>query len=133
MVARVLGPPAPRFMPGPEAVREAANDIRAHELAMLAGQKVALKSLIEKFDPERLKGRLETGRFFDSLLPGGRKARYWEVYEMMYAGIARDVAEDFQRAYTEAVAEAYEARLVELQNARRTSLVDFCITEIFSL
>lgn len=116
MLARVLGRPETGYMPGLAAVQEAVNDIRAHELAMLAGQQVALKSLIAKFDPARLKGRLESSSFLDSLIPGARKARYWEVYEMMYGSIARDVEEDFQRAYSTAVAEAYEARLLELEN-----------------
>lgn len=116
MLTRVLGKPEPGYMAGLAAVQEAVNDIRAHELAMLAGQQVALKSLIEKFDPGRLKGRLESSSFLDSLIPGARKARYWEVYEMMYGSIARDVADDFQRAYSTAVSDAYEARLLELDN-----------------
>lgn len=116
MLTRVLGKPEPGYMPGLTAVQEAVNDIRAHELAMVAGQQVALKSLIEKFDPARLKARLESSSFLDSLIPGARKARYWEVYEMMYGSIARDVADDFERAYSSAVAEAYEARLLELEN-----------------
>ena len=116
MLTRVLGKAEPGYMAGLAAVQEAVNDIRAHELAMLAGQQVALKSLIEKFDPGRLKGRLESSSFLDSLIPGARKARYWEVYEMMYGSIARDVADDFQRAYSTAVSDAYEARLLELEN-----------------
>ncbi|NYZ11043.1 type VI secretion system-associated FHA domain protein TagH [Azospirillum sp. RWY-5-1] len=116
MLTRVLGPPEPGYMAGLAAVQEAVNDVRAHELAMLAGQQVALKSLIEKFDPGRLKGRLESSSFLDSLIPGARKARYWEVYEMMYGSIARDVEDDFQRAYSTAVSDAYEARLLELEN-----------------
>lgn len=121
MLSRVLGKPEPGYMPGLTAVQEAVNDIRAHELAMVAGQQVALKSLIEKFDPARLKARLESSSFLDSLIPGARKARYWEVYEMMYGSIARDVADDFERAYSSAVAETYEARLLELENESKAA------------
>lgn len=113
-VARVLGVPDRGYMAGLPAVHEAVNDISAHEMALLAGLKVALDALIAKFDPERLKQRLDTSSFLGGLFPAARKARYWEVYEALYESIAKDVADDFQRAYGDAVAEAYEARLAEL-------------------
>ncbi len=111
ILARVLEPPAKGYAPGPEAVREAVRDIRAHEMALLAGVQIALKGLVAKFDPDWLKGRLESSSSFVGIIPAMRKARYWEIYELMHASIARDVEEEFQRAYAAAVEDEYEARL----------------------
>lgn len=94
------------FTPGPQAMREALEDIKAHELALIAGIQVALKHLLEQIDPERLARRLEKRSVFDGL-PGMRKARLWEMYETMHAEIARELEEDFQGSFGQAFAEAY--------------------------
>lgn len=114
-LGRVLGTPEPGYMAGLPAVREAVNDVRAHEMALLAGLQVALAALIAKFDPARLKQRLDSSSFLGGLFPAARKARYWEVYEALYESIAKDVADDFQDAYGNAVAEEYQHRLSEME------------------
>ena len=94
------------FMPAPQAMREALEDIKAHELALIAGIQVALTHLLGQLDPERLERRLEKRSVLDGL-PGLRKARLWEVYETMHAEIARELEEDFQGSFGRAFAEAY--------------------------
>jgi type VI secretion system FHA domain protein len=94
------------FTPGPQAMRDALEDIKAHEMALIAGIQVALKHLLEQIDPERLARRLEKRSVLDGL-PGMRKARLWEMYETMHAEIARELEEDFQGSFGQAFAEAY--------------------------
>jgi len=94
------------FTPGPQAMRDALEDIKAHEMALIAGIQVALKHLLEQTDPERLARRLEKRSVLDGL-PGMRKARLWEMYETMHAEIARELEEDFQGSFGQAFAEAY--------------------------
>lgn len=113
---KVLLDPGKGFLPGLAAVRDGVRDVRAHEIALIGGVQVALKALVEKFNPEQLKGRLDTSSFLSSLIPGSRKARYWEVYELLYEKIARDVEDDFQNAFGRAVAVEYEAKLNELES-----------------
>lgn len=109
-LTRVLAAPERGYMAGLPAVSEAVRDVRAHELALLAGLQVALKGLIQKFDPDRLKDRLGDSGFLGGLF-GAQKARYWEAYELLYDSIAKDVEDDFQEAYGQAVAEEYQQRL----------------------
>jgi type VI secretion system FHA domain protein len=94
------------FIPGPQAMREALEDVKAHEIALIAGIQVALTHLLEQLDPERLARRLETRSVLDGL-PGMRKARLWEMYDTMHAEIARELEEDFQGSFGQAFAEAY--------------------------
>ena len=94
------------FTPAPEAMREALEDIKAHEMALIAGIQVALSQLLEQIDPERLEQRLKTRSIFDGL-PGLKQARLWEVYETAYAEIAGELAEDFHGTFGKAFAEAY--------------------------
>ncbi|HEY4264843.1 MAG TPA: type VI secretion system-associated FHA domain protein TagH [Micropepsaceae bacterium] len=94
------------FMPAPDAMHEALEDIQAHEMALIAAIQVALSQLLEQIDPERLEQRLEKRSIFDGL-PGLKKARLWEVYETTYAEIAGELAEDFHGTFGKAFAEAY--------------------------
>jgi type VI secretion system FHA domain protein len=94
------------FTPAPEAMREALEDIKAHEMALIAGIQVALTQLLEQIDPDRLEQRMKKRSILDGL-PGLKKARLWEVYETTYAEIAGELAEDFHGTFGKAFAEAY--------------------------
>jgi type VI secretion system protein len=98
----------PGFTSAPAAMREALQDIKGHEMALIAAIQVALTRLLEQIDPEKLKARLEKRSLLDGLVPGARKARTWEIYETMHAEIARELAEDFQGTFGKAFADAYE-------------------------
>jgi type VI secretion system FHA domain protein len=95
-------------MPPAAAMREALRDIKEHEMALIAAIHVALKRLLEQIDPKTLAARLEKRWLLDDLMPGARKARIWEVYELKHAEIARELEEDFQGTFGKAFAEAYE-------------------------
>ena len=45
----------------------------------------------------------------------GRKARYWEVYEQMYAEIADRAENDFHEMFSREFARAYQAQLERLK------------------
>lgn len=96
------------YMPPIEAVREGFDDIKAHQIATLAGMQSALTAVIARFDPEKLEKRLESSSLLDSLLPGKRKARYWDAFEQLYRQIASEAEDDFQKLFGEAFAKAYQ-------------------------
>jgi FHA domain-containing protein len=106
----MIGGDRPGFSRASAAMREALKDIKAHEMALVAAIQVALTRLLEQIAPETLKQRLEN-RWLDGLVPGARKARIWEIYESTHAELARELADDFDRAFGKAFAEAYEEYL----------------------
>jgi len=62
-----------------------------------------------------LKKRLEkSGSVLDSLVPGAKKAKYWEIYEQQYKQIAREMSEDVRGTFGRAFAEAYEQQSKKL-------------------
>jgi type VI secretion system protein len=102
-------PPRPGFKSGDEAMREAMDDIKAHEMAMMAAIQKAVADLLKEFDPEMLSRRLEHSGPLAALLPAARKAQYWEVYERHYQQIASELEEDALGAFGRAFGEAYSA------------------------
>ena len=54
----LLGPATPGFMPPVAAMRDAFDDLRAHQLGVMAGMRAALEGVLERFDPAQLEGQL---------------------------------------------------------------------------
>ncbi|WP_207480978.1 type VI secretion system-associated FHA domain protein TagH [Arenibaculum pallidiluteum] len=98
------------FLPADRAVREGFEDVKAHEMAVLAAMREAVGALLQEFDPERLARRLEGGGPLASLLPAARKARTWELYEEHYQQIAAELEEDLMGRFGRAFGTAYEAQ-----------------------
>jgi len=104
----------PAYMPPLQALEEGFNDIKTHELAMLAGMQTALTHILQRFNPNILEARLGQPGVLDKILPGGRKAKYWELFTNLYAEIAREAEEDFQELFGREFARAYEEQLRKL-------------------
>ena len=100
------------YMSPVQAVREGFNDIKAHQLAVMAGIQAALTRLLERFDPGNLETRLEQS-VLDNIWPGNRKAKYWDLFTTEYQIIAREAEDDFNELFGDEFARAYEERLGE--------------------
>ena len=116
---RLLLRPNPAFKPALVATEEAFDDLKAHEMAMIAGLRSALHELLAKLDPDALAGRLEGERNLERLLPMARQARCWEAFTRTYREISADAAEDAMRVFGEAFTRAYEEQVSALSEARR--------------
>ncbi len=106
-VGALLQPGRPGYMPPMRAAKEAFDDIRIHQLAVMAGVQAALFNLLRTFDPAALEGRLQKGSMIESILPGARRAKLWEAFCAAYKEIARDADSDFQAVFGREFARAY--------------------------
>jgi type VI secretion system protein ImpI/type VI secretion system protein len=109
----MVRPAARGYLDPVAAAAEALKDIKAHEVAMISGMEAALRGLLQRLDPNALESRIETGGGLSSLLKG-KKARYWEVYQKMYADIADQAEHDFQDLFSKEFARAYQDQLKKL-------------------
>ncbi|MEM6973782.1 MAG: type VI secretion system-associated FHA domain protein TagH [Pseudomonadota bacterium] len=112
-VEAMIQPTRRGFLEASESAREAARDIRAHEVATMTGMEAALKHLLAQVDPAELATRIETSGGLGGLF-GNKKAKLWEAYETTYAKIAADVEDDFQTVFGREFARAYEDQLKKL-------------------
>nr|MCU0967987.1 type VI secretion system-associated FHA domain protein TagH [Rubrivivax sp.] len=115
----LLGPPAPGFMAPAPAVRDAFDDLRAHQLGVMAGMRAALEGVLQRFDPAQLEGQLTRGSALASLIPSTRKARLWERFQELYAQLNREAQDDFDELFGKAFLRAYEEQLERLQHEPR--------------
>jgi type VI secretion system protein len=110
----LLAAQTPGFTSGSRAVEEALDDIKAHQLAVLAGMQVALSTVVARFDPSKLEKRLEQSSLLEAVLPAARKARYWELFKQLYKEIAAELEDDFQKTFGAEFARAYSEQIGRL-------------------
>jgi type VI secretion system protein len=115
---RLLLRPNPAYLPPLDAAQEAFADIQAHEMAMIAGLRAALRALLARFEPTALESRLSSASGLDRLLPMARKSRYWDLFTQTYGQVAADATEDFMQLFGEAFTRAYEDQILRLAQAR---------------
>lgn len=116
---RLLWRPSRGFLDPTTAARKSFDDIQAHQMAMIAGLRAALKALLARFDPARLEKHLEGESQLDRLLPMARKSRCWDQFVATFDRVAEDGAEDFMRLFGDAFNRAYEDQVRRLMEAQR--------------
>jgi type VI secretion system FHA domain protein len=113
-IEAMVKPPETGYLDPVDAAEQALQDIKAHEIAMMTGMEAALKDVLRQLSPAELEKKMQTGGGIGGLLKG-RKARYWEVYEQMYAEIADRAENDFHEMFSREFARAYQAQLERLK------------------
>ncbi|WP_300632771.1 type VI secretion system-associated FHA domain protein TagH [Pseudomonas sp.] len=97
------------FMAPDVAVRDSFDDLRAHQLAVMAGVEAALKHLLLRFEPAQLEERMGKPGGLSSIFNGSRQAQYWQQFTELYSNISREAQEDFQDLFGREFSRAYEA------------------------
>ena len=107
------------YMAPSQAMAGAFDDLRAHELAVIAGMRAALGAVLHRFDPEKIEARLAVPTVMDKMLSSNRKAKMWDRLVELYGEIAREADDDLQRLFGEKFSEAYEDQVARLRQAKR--------------
>jgi len=114
-LAQLLATPLPGFMPPMRAMKDAYDDLRAHQFGFMAGMRAALDEVLGRFAPQELAKRLTNPSMLDSLLPTNRKAKLWDLFVERYRDVASEAREDFNAAFGKAFLRAYEAQVKNLR------------------
>ncbi|MFC5438023.1 type VI secretion system-associated FHA domain protein TagH [Rhodanobacter umsongensis] len=113
---KIMAPSNGAFMSGTAAFEDAFDDIRCHQMAMLAGVRAAFESLLVHFNPDRFEQEAD-GSSKRSAFAG--KGKYWDKYRENFDGLSRDPDECFRRLFGDEFARAYEEQLSRLKSAWR--------------
>jgi type VI secretion system FHA domain protein len=107
------------FLGPVDAFGDAFDDLRHHQLAMLAGMRVAFESMLAEFDPDRLQEQFDrqAGKGALPLLPA--RMRYWDLYRERRREMVQDPEAAFTRLFGREFACAYEEQFRRLKEERR--------------
>ncbi len=113
----LLGPKVSGFMPPVESMRDAFDDLRAHQLGIMAGMEAALTGVLKRFDPAALEGKLAGRSTLTNLIPATRKARLWELFQALYQQLATEAEDDFHALFGAAFLKAYEQYIDQIETS----------------
>jgi type VI secretion system FHA domain protein len=116
-VEMMLRPRAKGYMEAAVAVREALDDIQAHEVAMVTGIEAAIRELLGRLDPTRISDRAGGSGGIGAML-SNPKAKAWDEYERLYADLKDKAENDFHDVFAKAFSRAYQEQLEKLKQER---------------
>lgn len=114
---KILGPANPRFLSGTAAFQDAFEDIRLHQMAMLAGVRAGFEALLMHFNPDRFEHDVDGGK--RGGVAFGVKGKYWDKYRDNFEGLVKNPDDTFRRLFGDEFARAYEEQLARLKGSRR--------------
>lgn len=105
----------PGFLSPLAALDEVHDDLRRHQVAMMAGMRAAVFELIKRLGPEATEEAEGPATGAGRWLPGQREARLWQRHCQEHAALMASLDDAFEAAFGRAFLQAYEAQ------ARRSS------------
>jgi len=118
-LSKLLAPHEKGYLAPEEAIEEAFDDIRAHQYSVLAGMQTALLAVLKRFDPEKLKQRLQSQNPVSASIPIQRRAKLWDLFEQLYEEIGHEAQDNFYHLFGQAFAESYQQQIQNLKAAKR--------------
>lgn len=118
---KLLTPQNAGYLQAEEAIEEAFDDIRAHQVSVISGMQTALLEVLKRFDPQKLEQRLQKQSPLSASIPIHKQAKLWRLFEHLYDDIEREASDNFYHLFGEAFAESYEQQMLELKNAKKDS------------
>jgi type VI secretion system FHA domain protein len=97
------------------AFEDAFDDVRNHQMAMLAGVRAAFEAMLAEFDPDRLQQEFDRQPRKGALISMPAKLRYWEMYRERVHDIVKDADTSFRELFGDEFARAYERQLEQLK------------------
>jgi predicted component of type VI protein secretion system len=79
-MAAMVGAAPPGFLPGAAAMQQSMDDIKAHELALVAALNTVFADLDRQLDPEAIMRKAREDQSFSTMLPYAREAKCWAIY-----------------------------------------------------
>ena len=118
-LGHLLSPPARGFMESDKAMRDAYDDLRAHQFGFLAGMRAALEGILKRFDPTILETKMTQKKsMLSSLIPAKRKAQMWDVFIELYGQISSEASDDFHELFGKEFLRAYNEYIDQLAKDR---------------
>jgi type VI secretion system FHA domain protein len=104
----LLADPLPGFLGSEEAVRLALEDIKKHQLAMLAGVQAALKSVFDRLAPAEVERIMQQAAAKRKGFTFGRGIDPWSVYQTLFDALRADATSNRNSVMSVAFREGYE-------------------------
>ena len=103
------------FLDPVQAIGDACEDLRSHEIALMAGMRAAILGALRRFDPRTIERALEKSGGLGMI---GRKGKLWDLFVAQQEKLAQEAQDDFHKAFGRDFMGAYQAQLRRLKGGR---------------
>lgn len=116
-LATLLGTGRRGGMPPDDAIAEAFDDLRMHELATVSAMQEAVRILLAQFEPDSIARTTVGGAL--QIHPAQGKAKAWDAFAHLHKTITQALSDDFDSVFGKAFARAYEQAIDKLGADRK--------------
>jgi type VI secretion system protein len=103
-----------------DALRTNFRELKAQNTAALSATHTAFEEFLARVDPKELEERFDRASK-RGVFGSQNRAKYWELYSEMFAGLAQRPADGFPHLFNETFVKAFEAKLRTLVPPQRSS------------
>jgi len=103
-----------------DATREAFQDEKNHQEAILCAVQSALSDFLERLDPDELKKSIDHDVKRNIFFGSSNKKRYWDQYRNVFQAISQHSPGHLPQRFAAELSRAYEEEVAHLKGKRQT-------------
>lgn len=103
------------FLPPVQAVQDACDDLRVHEIALMAGMRAAFQGALRRFDPKLIEREVDKQSSSFTL---NKKVKLWEAFVAHHEKVSRDAEDDLLKVFGKELLGTYMAQVKRLRTPR---------------
>ena len=100
------------FLPPVQAVGDAIDDMRVHEIALMAGMRAAFQGALKRFDPKLIEREADKQKGSFSL---NKKVKLWDAFVAHHEKLTRDAEDDLLKVFGKEFLGTYMAQVRRLR------------------
>jgi FHA domain-containing protein len=104
------------FLDPVQAIGDACEDLRSHEIALMAAMRAAILGALRRVDPAAIEREFEKAAQGFSL--ASRKAKLWEFFLERQAKLSQEANEDFSKVFGRDFMGAYQNQLRRMKGGK---------------
>jgi len=101
------------FLPPVQAVGDACDDLRVHEIALMAGMRAAFQGALKRFDPQLVEREADKQKGAFTL---NKKVKLWETFVAHHEKLTRDAEDDLLKVFGKEFLGTYMAQVRRLRS-----------------
>jgi len=101
------------FLPPVQAVHDACDDLRVHEIALMAGMRAAFQGALKRFEPQLIEREADKQKGAFSL---NKKVKLWDAFVAHHEKLSRDAEDDLLKVFGKEFLGTYMAQVRRLRS-----------------
>jgi type VI secretion system FHA domain protein len=103
------------FLPPIQAVADACDDLRVHEIALMAGMRAAFQGALKRFAPQYIEREADKQNGGFTL---NKKVKLWDAFVAHHEKLSRDAEDDLLKVFGKEFLSTYAAQVRRLRSGR---------------